>query len=240
MSIVISWWRVHRNFLFPCIHPHQLMKGAQEFFVPVTSTLITLWQVHKNFWFHDIHPHHEMTGAQEFFVPVHPPSSAEERCTGIFCSWDINPHHLMTGPQEFLVPWHPPSSLDDRCTRIFHSRDIHPHHVMTGAQEFCVPRRSTCHHVMTGPQEFLLREGLPSSFTSSNVLHTEPHVFHCCQAVMSFGNHKMAWWSKYSLWEEVPLQKMMTKANGGKRGKILLMIREETFNWSKNFDPKGK
>jgi hypothetical protein len=30
------------------------------------------------------------------------------------------------------------------------------------------------------------------------------------------------------------------QANGGKRGKMLLMIREESFNWRKNRDPNHK
>ena len=136
-----------------------------------------------------------------FCLPKPTPSSPDIRCTRIFCSQDvhhhhmmaglqiflfhnIHPHHVMTGPQEFLVweglplsqttdtqelfvPQHPPASRDDRCTRIF------------------VPKRSTWHRMMIGSQEFLVQEGLPSLFTSSIVLHTEPDVFQCCQAVMS-------------------------------------------------------
>ena len=154
--------------------------------------LITWWQVHNNFLFHNVHHHHVMTDAQEFLFLKGTPS-CDDRSTRIFG---------LRGSA--LITW-----WQIHKNFLFHN--IHPHCVMTCAHEFFVPKRSTCHHVMKGPQEFLPWEGLPSLFTSSIVLRTEPNVFHCRQAHRSFGNHNMTWWSKYSLWEEVPLQKWWSK-----------------------------
>jgi hypothetical protein len=46
-SALIIWWQIHKKFLFHNIHPHRVMTGAQESFVPKRSTC-----------------HHVMTGPQ--------------------------------------------------------------------------------------------------------------------------------------------------------------------------------
>jgi hypothetical protein len=143
--------QVHKNFLYHNIHPHHVMTGAQEFFVPqhppsLRDDRCTRILFHKNppllhddkrtnIFFREVHLHHMITGTQEFSVQEGPPSSPDDRYTRTFCSQDIHPHHLMSGPQEFFVEQHPPLSRDDRCTRI-----LFRHHMMTNAQDFFVPK----------------------------------------------------------------------------------------------------
>ena len=119
----LKWSPQEFSFCLPNIHPHYLMTGVQEFFVPETYTLITWWQVHKNLLF-----------------PRRTLSSRDDRSTRIFCSQEVHRHQLMTGPQEFLVWEGPRSSPDDRYTRIIGSQEVHRHYMMTASQEFLVPQ----------------------------------------------------------------------------------------------------
>ena len=203
------------------------MTGPQEFVVPKTYTVITRWQVNKNFLF-----------------PRGTPSSADDRSTRIL---GLRGSALITWWQIHKNNWFPrgtPSLHDDSFTKFFGSTTsthimwwqvnkfylFHPHRVMTGAQEFC----------------FLKSTRIFASRGSNLIVYN----FYCTayrasHVSLSSSTHEF-WKSQYDMMIKVQfmrrstLAKIMTQAKWGKRGKMLLVMREESFNWRKNRDTKHK
>ena len=225
-SALITWWQIHKNF---CL---------------TTSTLMEWWQVRKNFCYqykeHLYHvmkgprvflferPHHLMTGQHEFFVWQHPPSLHDDRST--FVPKRLTRHHMMTGPQEVLVQEGPPSSPDDRYTWIFCPT------TSTLTAWWQVHKNFCSYKVVLSSRD-------DRSTTSFGFRGSALIVYIFCSTAygalcvsLSSSTHaeswksQMTWWLKFSLWEEVPLQKMITIINGGTRGKTLSMTRTVTKN----------
>ena len=183
-----------------------------------------------------------MTGPQEFLWEG-TPSLTDDRSTRMFCPQKGHPHYMMTGrltgtfclKGHTLITWW-------QVARNFLFDEVYPHCVIIGPQEFFVQEgtplspddRSTgffCfqkvhpHHAMTGPPEYL---------------HT---VFGALRVSMSlsaheFRNHKMTWWSKYSLWEEVHLQKWWKKK--WRRKRYDAVIDRKKSNWREDPDKTRK
>jgi hypothetical protein len=112
------------------------------------------------------------------------------------------------------------------------------------------------HHVMTGAQEFLFLKG-PRVITWWQVHknfwlnRVRPHCLqlrlYCLQNLTCFTVVKHSWVLEITIWHDVQStvyeKKYLAKNDDqsqGKRGTMLLMIREESSNWRKNHEPKHK